>query len=322
MNKHFFSRGILLLALLGSTPIFSQNTLFVAPGGTGDGSSWKKATNDLQNALKMAQNGDQIWVAEGLYVPTESRNRSIAFEISKDISVLGGFAGTEKQLSERKINLHPTILSGNIGNSDVSEDNSYNVVRMRGARASTILEGFIITNGFADGDIEANISNRSGGGLFNDGSKRASNPMILECVFIDNYAKDGGAVYNFGRGGKANPTFTNCEFTSNRADLDGGAVNNDGRSEGEASPIFNNCRFELNIGNYGGAIFYYSKSDTKLSNFKQCTFAGNAAMARGGAIFMIAVGETKPEWQFEKVVFLKNKAFHEDSANTETMCLR
>jgi hypothetical protein len=321
MVKPFFLSKLLFLVLFSSHHIFAQEIIFVAPGTAGDGSSWEKASNDLQFALKKAKSGTQIWVAQGIYVPTETKNRSIAFEVKDGIALFGGFKGDETQLSERKVIIHPTILSGNIGSSG-SEDNVYNVIRMQGVGATTILDGFIISNGFANGNSKTVISNRSGGGLFNDGSKSRSNPQIIGCIFIDNFAKDGGAVYNYGRGGMANPTFKNCEFTANRADLDGGAVNNDGRGDGESNPVFINCQFKSNKGNYGGAVFFYAKDKNETPIFKYCMFSENVAYARGGAIFRIQMGEINADWKPEKVIFIKNKAFCVDNSDFETICLR
>ena len=38
----------------------------------GDGSSWASAFDDLQDALAVAEAGDAIWVAEGIYLPTRA----------------------------------------------------------------------------------------------------------------------------------------------------------------------------------------------------------------------------------------------------------
>ena len=41
--------------------------------GSGDGSSWSDAYNDLANALLVAQRDSQVWVAQGSYQPGTSR---------------------------------------------------------------------------------------------------------------------------------------------------------------------------------------------------------------------------------------------------------
>ncbi len=97
----------LAAALLMLLPAASLNaaTRYVSPGGTGDGSSWAQATNDLQAAIDASENGDEIWVAAGSYKPTalikSNKPTSKAFILKDGVSLYGGFAGTEAALDER-----------------------------------------------------------------------------------------------------------------------------------------------------------------------------------------------------------------------------
>lgn len=314
MKARQFTLAIALVSLF-TVENFAQTTFFVKAGaeGTGRGTSWTNAATDLQAVLVKASKGDQIWVAEGMYFPTSGNDRSMAFEIPDGVQVLGGFVGNEKSATDRKIELHPTILSGNIGTED-AHDNSFNVVVMRNCSEATVLEGFLITNGHANGNDEAGKRNRSGGGLFMDASKSAS-PMIRNCVFIDNFAKDGGAIYvNARNGGKASPTFKSCSFDSNKADLDGGAVNLDGRSKGESNPTFYGCTFDNNKGNYGGGVFTYALNGDATPTMTNCRFTANSAYVKGGAIFQLTTNMSG-EIELEKVVFSNNEALDHDSDN-------
>ena len=47
----------------------------------GDGSTWKLAFNDLQDALGTADPGDEMWVAAGVYVPDGPAGREETFVI-------------------------------------------------------------------------------------------------------------------------------------------------------------------------------------------------------------------------------------------------
>ena len=59
---------ILFLSLFSVHQSFSQNaTWYVAPGGTGNGTSWATATGDLQVIIDNAVSGDQVWVKQGAY---------------------------------------------------------------------------------------------------------------------------------------------------------------------------------------------------------------------------------------------------------------
>ena len=69
MNTNSLHKGLslILFSLFISTFSFSQ--IFVDIDATlgGNGSSWATAFDDLQTALATATNGDELWVAEGIY---------------------------------------------------------------------------------------------------------------------------------------------------------------------------------------------------------------------------------------------------------------
>jgi len=57
--------------LLFSFSSLSAATIFVDGGLTGgNGTSWATAYGDLQSALAVAASGDEIWVKNGVYLPT------------------------------------------------------------------------------------------------------------------------------------------------------------------------------------------------------------------------------------------------------------
>lgn len=272
---------------------------YVTSDGNGKATSWADATSDLNAVLFAASAGDEIWVAGGTYLPTLTNDRNIAFVIGKGIKVYGGFVGNETERSQRDFEKNMTILSGDIG-SIVANDNSYTVVYMKNADAETVLDGFIIEGGFANGSHAHRTAIKCGGGLFNDGSgeRGKSNPTIANCVFQNNYGRDGGAVYNNGTGGEASPTFTNCVFQNNRTDLDGGAVFNDGRRNGESSPVFNFCEFVNNEGNYGGAMLNYGGGGVSIPVINTCVFTNNECYIKGANFYNVKIeGVAYPEYQ-------------------------
>lgn len=279
----------LLITLLAI--IFSQaeaQNLFVRMGATGNGTSWTDASGDLAGILKNAAPGTQIWVAKGTYQPTSNTNRNISFQILDGVQLYGGFAGTETSLEERDITANPTILSGEIGQLGLA-DNSFNVVYFHNAGTSTLLDGFVITAGNANSDNnEEGTIGRCGAGLYVNGENGAScSPIIRNCVFTENHARDGAAVYINGRNGEANPQFDNCTFKFNEAGLDGGAIYNDGRLNGKSNLILTNCTFEKNMGTYGGAICNATESGICNLTLENCNFIENAAYLRGGAVFSL-----------------------------------
>ncbi len=83
-------------------------------GGASNGFSWADAHTDLQPALVAASSGDEIWVAEGTYKPTNGTDRMISFTLVAGVAVYGGFAGTETVRGERDPAANVTTLSGDI----------------------------------------------------------------------------------------------------------------------------------------------------------------------------------------------------------------
>lgn len=194
MFNNYFYKAVMLLVLfsltisavgINTTPARAAGTIFVDvdAAGADDGSSWTDAYPTLQDALATASSGDQIWVAEGVYYPDEGTgqtndSRNSMFSLLDNVQIYGGFAGTESLLSERNISTNVTILSGDLeqndtngdGNSiaettaDIVGNNAYHVVFGGDATTTTILDGFTITAGNADGNI---FDNQNGGGLFN-----------------------------------------------------------------------------------------------------------------------------------------------------------
>lgn len=257
--------------------------IFVKAGSNGDGSTWGTAFGDLQPALKTAQAGDQIWVAAGKYLPTKDNNRSIAFVIPNGVELCGGFAGHEASLAERNWTKNLTILSGEIGSHSI-DDNSYTVVYTKNVSQSTVIDGFVITGGTANGTGAKGDISRCGAGWYNDGSNGESSPVIANCVFTNNYGRDGAALYNFAQNGVTSPTIQNCKFTYNRADLDGGAIYNNG-DNGICSPMIESCMFEQNEATYGAGILNAANHGEAKPLIINCEFVKNISYIRGGSIF-------------------------------------
>ncbi len=94
-----------------------------ATTGADTGDSWTDAFIDLQGALDVAEDGDQIWVAEGEYKPDRGTgNRFASFFLQSGTTLLGGFPAGGSGLDDRSIEEHETILTGDIaGNDQIGE---------------------------------------------------------------------------------------------------------------------------------------------------------------------------------------------------------
>ena len=280
----------LALALFAVTSAHSK-VIFVKEAARGNGTSWIDALGDLQKALTQAVPGDEIWVSEGTYYPVNCRKctfdqRKISFDIPNGVKLYGGFAGFETSLNQRKWYANPTRLSGNIGDPDIW-DNSFTVVTTAHVGSETLLDGFVISDGYADGKAEEGNPLRAGGGWYNDGSGagKSSDPTIRNCVFLNNYAQEGGAFYHHASGGGCSPEIVNCSFVSNRAERGGGAIFINGE-EGYSKMKMKKGKFVNNEAPFGGAVFVAGHFGDGMVEFASTHFVNNKALA-GSALFSL-----------------------------------
>lgn len=159
-----------------------------APSG-GTGTSWTCAFQHVQDAINAASSGHEIWVKAGTYLPTEdplgnatpADLRDKTFYLKDGVALYGGFDGTETMRSERDWMANVTILSGDIGVVGDSTDNCYHVVLSVNDGNTTVLDGFTVFDGNADGSgfilVEGSgVFRLRGGGLVTSSS--ASSPIV------------------------------------------------------------------------------------------------------------------------------------------------
>ncbi|WP_300673612.1 M43 family zinc metalloprotease [Soonwooa sp.] len=252
----------------GATPppiYVKQNT-----SGDGSGSSWNNAKN-LTDALYWADNNRnlfwdnehplQIWVAKGYHVPTYQYGggaaRDKTFSLVPNVQLYGGFNGDETRLDQRKPSVNETVLNG--------DKVSSHVVVSNGDVGSALLDGFTIWNGYANDNKSFDINgykvdHRYGGGM----SINHSSPVIMNCLFKDNYSVNrGGGVYicNYSK-----PVFENVVFMQNEANLnsgDGGAIY---VYDNNTELTLLNCTITNNKANDGGGIRFDSSMPVYFRN--------------------------------------------------------
>jgi len=312
---------LLLFALCTST---MGKTIYVDDdaAGANEGSSWLNAYKYLQDALadaNSAQKPVEIRVAQGIYKPDQGKNQTLGnreatFQLINGVTLKGGYAGLgEPDPNARDIELYETILTGDLNGDDAQvlelldllyeptrAENSYHVVAGICTDDTTVLDGFNITAGNANGPESAD-PNSNGAGMYNF----QSSPMVINCVFTGNSARWSGAgmhnifsspvvincIFNKnsagtssgGHGGgmynnsDSNPILTNCRFSSNWAGQGGGI---DALC---CAPIANSCKFTNNSANFGGGVQYSNSIGPK---FFGCTFSGNSAHRGAAARFI------------------------------------
>ena len=296
------------VALLWGASSAQAATLYVDPSlacGTCGGTSWADAYDSLQKALSSAGNGDEIWVAEGVYVP--GADPSASFVIPPGVALYGGFRAGGGSFSARDWGAHPTVLSGDVGGddlnadgnhiaehwSDIQGDNAHHVVWLSRANEAitdtTRLDGFIVTAGQANGADEPHYS---GGGLYcGDGGYSAPcSPTLTNLRFSGNWSYlGGGAVSLDSTYAPVRPSLINVIFSGNGARGPGGAIYSEGASRSSsASPTLINVVFRNNeaqgdggaMANRGFAGFGGTSSPTLIN----VTFFGNRSDRSGGAI--------------------------------------
>lgn len=175
-----------------------------------DGSSWKKATSDLQGAIETleastASGPKEIWVAGGEYIPIRSADGSAdlrmrSFMITKGgIRIYGGFpddgTGLEPTMAERNTRKYMTVLDGR-------RMDNYHVMRIEGLNP-VLLDGFFILGG--KGAVDGGWDSYGSGAWI-------QNPKttVNHCIFTQNEGT-GGALYMNGE----NMRVENSLFYSN-----------------------------------------------------------------------------------------------------------
>ena len=277
----------------------------IAAGGTiyvdddaslgGDGTSWATAYKYLQDGLGAAVSGDEVWVAEGIYKPdantanpTGSGDREATFQLINGVAIRGGYAGFgEPEPNARDIDEYETILSGDLIANDIELDdpfdllddprraeNSYSVVTACGLDVTTVLDGFTITAGNANGyPPDTKDPNSNGGGMYSWCNTGDCNPTVTNCTFSRNSATWGGGMRN----DCSNPTVTNCTFSQNSGNGTGGGLHN-----GRGDPILTNCTFEHNSSCRGGGMYSFCHSNPTLID---CSFISNSVEHFGGGMY-------------------------------------
>ena len=203
-----------------------------------DGTSWKTAFLSLQDALDKAASttgSDEIWVADGTYVPTKiyapngvvggSSGLNSAhlktFDLPDQVAIYGGFSGNEKSRSQRSSDSDRTILSG--GGVSWHVVTAGNDVAHAGVRAT--LDGLTIQGGNAQGAAGGDLlfapfsyGHNLGGGLY----VAFDSVINVDNVdFHDNSADgDGGGLFSI----NSTLTVTGSRVSRNTAVTRAGAL--------------------------------------------------------------------------------------------------
>lgn len=321
-------------AQTSSTPIYVKK----AATGNNDGTSWEDAYTELHDALEQYQANDQIWVAAGTYLPQVptmwSDTITRTFYLWQDVRLYGGFNGTETSLDQRDPEANVTILSGDLNGDDILNnldtnrlDNVTHVLYAEAVSAATIVDGFTIMGGHADGigtgegcmnggglvaygalqvnqcRFTQNYALQYGGGLFYTGAA-AAGAKVENCIFEGNQCGESGAGLSFIQVTETGTAINHCQFLQNHAGLAAAGV-----YLYESSAQLNDCQFLGNTtGQRAGAMYVLNESASNLDiNINHCLFENNATIL-GGAFYFVSGGGGDNNLIFTDCDFLANDA--------------
>lgn len=326
--QHTTYRKIIALLILLScvNPLFAQDskTYHVTAEATdsGDGLSWEKAIT-LTKALSLAKAGDEIWVkgyediTGHIYkAPKEG------FVLPSGVAMYGGFEGKETNKNVLPTGRHKyqmkyqTALVGDIGTNDKASqqliiypendtrtDNATHVLTLQMGvtpgntnenNAPTIVSGFLIAAGNAQGEVTDPDGKGKGGGIYvvnnsKDNNASSRHFRISQCNFANNYGMRGGAIYVDNSCTSQQSAISYCSFFDNVAGKRGTSENEGGGMWIDGTATVYNCNINNNT-NGGIRLSNTSKivNCSVIANTVSAvdlTTAGASGSNGGGAVY-------------------------------------
>ena len=137
---------LIVSACLGLANTRSECAVWYVSTGGNDanaGHTWETAKHTIQNAASSSTDGDEIWVAGGVYPAYSTNTADLSrgvIELSKAVGLYGGFAGTETQRSRRDPDRNPTVIDGNL------DQPSSGIYIYSSVISGAMIDGFVIRN--------------------------------------------------------------------------------------------------------------------------------------------------------------------------------
>lgn len=279
--------------------------------GTGDGSSWENATDELQYILDesnriLPNDTLQIWVERGILYPNYSFD--LGLYITKPVYLYGGFIGNETSLEERNVDISKTMFSADIGIKNDITDNRNRILLVR---TNATIDGFIFYNAkeraidAQNGAVLQNCEILSNGINQSYPAVYLQNSTLRNCSIHDNMndSYSNGAIY------ATNSLIDNCKIYNNYCKGNGGGlyirlstIRNSNIYENEALPVVGqgggglfadassivNCLIHHNNTSLGGGGAYLANG----SSLMNCTVFNNTSGAGAGGVSGTLRGES------------------------------
>ena len=215
--------------------------------------SWATAATNIQDAVDVSSDGDQILVTNGLY---QIGGRVVYGSLTNRVVI-------NKAVTVQSIN-GPlvTVIQGNPAPYHTYGDSA---VRCAYLTNNARLIGFTLQSG-ATRYLGDSNKEQTGGGLWCE----STSAVVTNCIIANNAATNGG-------GGASGGTFYNCTFNNNSTPGNGGGV--------QGANLFN-CSL---INNYGQGIVcevqvcYPCGGGAYMCSLSNCVLSGNYAFCGGAA---------------------------------------
>src|SRR5260221_149279 len=180
-------------ALSALSPVRANTIWYVnknSTGGTQNGLSWTNAFLTVYAAIAAASptvdaqgHSDEVWVAEGSYVPQASGGASNGFTIIHPLGLYGGFKSGDTSISGRTGSYILTILDGQFTTGSFAA-HGVDITGVPGASGNmgVVIDGFLIKHGHA---AAARVN---GGGI-----SSITSDILLANLFVRDSSASNGA---------------------------------------------------------------------------------------------------------------------------------
>jgi|GEM_PF-4283732 len=235
-----------------------------------DGRGWSNAVATLGRAVEIVKDGETIWVKEGAYAGSAS-----SAAIDKNITIIGGFNGTESDTDE--LNGFSRSLLQSEG-SDIFTINSCNVCIKN--------LNFERKSGAASSGLAVNISGNS--------------VVKIECCEFNDFYHLGGNAAAI-QVSDSSLELLSLTFSNNQAGYNGAALYSD-----NSTIVISGSVFSENSSLYGGngSAVFASKSGLSIRSSK---FIQNSAK-NGSALYVTGEGDSGTVMEIVNTVFYDNLA--------------
>lgn len=279
---------------------FAQTVVYVnaSASGANNGTSWQNAYRNLVDAVAGATANSEIWVSNtASYKVARNEFNGERVIINKNLSLYGGFAGTETNKNQR-ITGSKTILTGEIGSASSIADNSYNAFVVQ---AAVSFDDFLFSSFnsnydnlayygviVADSNSKAELSNVVFTG--NEGRSQGVCISAMKGAVVnarnvtanENGKQSSGAL--FGHMDDATLRFEGCTFTSNGKDGGSGSgyIFYAYRTNIQSLALNKKVVLDVHNSNFSGNTLDINYSYFGSNSFRKCAFT---LAGGGGNIF-------------------------------------